>query len=47
MDDLEPSLDKGKEKPSVLKDLQEKKAQAAARPSPAPEKEKKVHEAAL
>ena len=47
LDDLEPSPDKGKEKPSVLKDLQEKKAQAAARPSPAPEKEKKVHEAAL
>ena len=47
LDDLEPSPDKGKEKPSVLKDLQEKKAQAAARPSPAPEKEKKVYEAAL
>ena len=47
LDGLEPPPDKGKEKPSVLKDLQEKKAQAAARPSPAPEKEKKVHEAAL
>lgn len=45
MDDLEPPLDKGKEKPSVLKDLQEKKAQAAARP--APDKEAKSHEAAL
>lgn len=46
-EDLEPPPDKGKEKPSVLKELQEKKAQAAARPSPAPEKEKKSHEAAL
>lgn len=47
LDDLEPSPDKGKEKPSVLKDLQEKKAQAAARPSPAPDKGTKSHEAAL
>ena len=47
MEDLEPLPDKGREKPSVLKDLQEKKAQAAARPSQAPEKEKKSHEAAL
>lgn len=34
-------------KPSVLKDLQEKKAQAAARPAPAPDKERKPQEAAL
>ena len=47
MEGLEPAPDKGKGKPSVLKDLQEKKAQAAARPSPVPEKEKKSHEAAL
>lgn len=38
---------KEKEKPSVLKDLQEKKVQAAARPAPAPDKERKPQEAAL
>lgn len=38
---------KEKEKPSVLKDLQEKKAQTAARPAPAPDKERKPQEAAL
>ena len=47
LEDLEPLPDKGREKPSVLKDLQEKKAQAAVRPSQAPEKEKKSYEAAL
>ncbi len=47
LEDLGPLTDEGKEKPSVLKDLQEKKAQAAARPSPAPDKGTKSHEAAL
>lgn len=47
LEDLGPPPDKGKEKPSVLKDLQAKKALAAARPSLAPDKEAKSHEAAL
>lgn len=38
---------KEEKKPSVLKDLQEMKAQAAARPAPAPDKERKPQEAAL
>ena len=43
----EAAPDKGKEKTSVLKDLQEKKVQAAACPSPVTEKGKTGHEAAL
>lgn len=46
--DAEPEKPAVEEKkPSVLKDLQEKKAQAAARPAPTPDKEKKPQEAAL
>lgn len=45
-EDLGMPADKGKEKPSVLKDLQEKK-EAVARPAPAPDKGTKNHEAAL
>ena len=50
MEELEPPPDKparSKEKQSVLKDLQEKKAQAASRPAPAPDKGRKKQEAAL
>ena len=47
LDVLEPPPDKEKEKPSVLRDLQEKKAQAAAYTSPVPDKGTKSHEAAL
>lgn len=43
----EKTAAKEKEKPSILKDLQEKKAQAAARPAPTPDKERKPQEAAL
>lgn len=47
MDILEPPPDKEKEKPSVLRDLQEKKVQAATHPSTVPDKGTKSHEAAL
>lgn len=47
LDVLEPPPDKEKEKPSVLRDLQEKKAQAAAYTPPVPDKGTKSHEAAL
>lgn len=47
LDVLEPHPDKEKEKPSVLRDLQEKRAQAAAYTSPVPDKGTKSHEAAL
>ena len=47
LEDLEPSADSGKEKPSVLKDLQEKKALAAAQTMPMPDKGTKSREAAL
>ena len=47
LEDLEPSADSGKEKPSVLKDLQEKKALAAAQTMPVPDKGTKSREAAL
>lgn len=46
-DVLEPSTGKGIENPSILKDLQEKKAQAAPRPSPVPDRGRKSQEAAL
>lgn len=46
-EELEPPVAREEKKPSVLKDLQEKKAQAAARPAPAPDKERKPQEAAL
>lgn len=39
--------EKPREKPSVLKDLKEKKNQAAAHAAPAPDKERKLKEAAL
>lgn len=47
--DAEPEQSTAREekKPSILRDLQEKKAQAAARPAPAPDKERKPQEAAL
>lgn len=47
--DAEPEKPVAREekKPSVLKDLQEKKAQAAAHPAPVPDKERKPQEAAL
>lgn len=50
LDELEPPPDKAekqKGKPSVLKDLKEKKGQAAAHTAPVPEKERKAQEAAL
>lgn len=50
LDELEPPPDKAekqKGKTSVLKDLKEKKGQAAAHAAPATEKERKIQEAAL
>lgn len=50
LDELEPPPDKAKgikEKPSVLKDLKEKKDRAAAHTAPVPDKERRTPEAAL
>lgn len=44
---LPDKAEKTKEKPSVLKDLKEKKSRAAAHAAPAPDKEKRSQEAAL
>lgn len=43
----EKAMEHNAEKPSVLKDLKEKKSQAAAHAAPAPDKERKTQEAAL